>query len=173
MLRLSGSRTGPPAEKGPLNIATLCAVAKENPRLALLTFKGRNEEKVKFTAEHVTRALEDLASGTERRNESEMERRRDGVKARWSDCEMFTDLAISPSLPPSVSPSSTAPLRDLILAGPAPAPLLRAETFYRYQLMLRTRQMPRVSKVLAQLLERVELPEDVTLAVDVDPVRLM
>ena len=64
-------------------------------------------------------------------------------------------------------------MRDLVLAGPAPAPLLRAETFYRYQLMLRTRQMPRVSKVLATLLERIELPEDVTLTVDVDPVSLM
>lgn len=39
--------------------------------------------------------------------------------------------------------------------------------------MLRTRQMPRVSKVLATLLERIELPEDVTLTVDVDPVSLM
>lgn len=86
---------------------------------------------------------------------------------------MFTELAVSASLPPAVSPSSATPLRDLILAGPAPAPLLRAETFYRYQLMLRTRQMPRVSKVLGRLLETVELPEDVTLTVDIDPVSLM
>ena len=69
--------------------------------------------------------------------------------------------------------AATAPLRDLVLAGPAPAPLLRAETFYRYQLMLRTKQMPRVSKVLATLLERVELPDDVSLTVDIDPVSLM
>ena len=39
--------------------------------------------------------------------------------------------------------------------------------------MLRTRQMPRVSKVLGRLLETVELPEDVTLTVDIDPVSLM
>ena len=134
-------------------------------RLALLTFKGRNEEKVKLMAEHVTRELEALASGTERRMEGEKEGRREG--------EMFTELAVSASLPPAVSPSSATPLRDLILAGPAPAPLLRAETFYRYQLMLRTRQMPRVSKVLGRLLETVELPEDVTLTVDIDPVSLM
>ena len=134
-------------------------------RLALLTFKGRNEEKVKLMAEHVTRELEALASGTERRMKGEKEGRREG--------EMFTELAVSASLPPAVSPSSATPLRDLILAGPAPAPLLRAETFYRYQLMLRTRQMPRVSKVLGRLLETVELPEDVTLTVDIDPVSLM
>jgi primosomal protein N' len=50
--------------------------------------------------------------------------------------------------------------------------LLRAETYYRYQLMLRTRPMARLSAVLARLLETLALPQDVTLAVDVDPVNL-
>ncbi|MFM8470522.1 MAG: primosomal protein N' [Limisphaerales bacterium] len=131
-------------------------------RLALLTFKGRNEEKVKLMAEHVTRELEALARGTERQRDGETERR--------SESELFP---LAPSLPPSFSPSSTKPLRDLVLAGPAPAPLLRAETFYRYQLMLRTKQMPRVSKVLATLVESLELPDDISLTVDVDPVSLM
>jgi len=131
-------------------------------RLVMLTFKGRNEEKVKLMAEHVTRELEALASGTGGK--------REGGTEGTSESELFP---LPPSLLPSVSPSFTKPLRDLVLAGPAPAPLLRAETFYRYQLMLRTRQMPRVSKVLATLLERIELPEDVTLTVDVDPVSLM
>jgi len=131
-------------------------------RLVMLTFKGRNEEKVKLMAEHVTRELEALASGTGGK--------REGGTEGTSESELFP---LPPSLLPSVSPSFTKPLRDLVLAGPAPAPLLRAETLYRYQLMLRTRQMPRVSKVLATLLERIELPEDVTLTVDVDPVSLM
>lgn len=61
---------------------------------------------------------------------------------------------------------------DLILAGPAPSPLLKAETFYRYQLMLRTRQMSKLSLSLAKLLHEVRLPEDVTLTVDIDPVNL-
>ena len=85
--------------------------------------------------------------------------------------ELLPDDAPAHTLTPSHSRTPT--LRDLILAGPAPAPLLRAETFYRYQLMLRTKQMPRVSKVLATLLEQIELPEDVTLTVDIDPVSLM
>ena len=63
-------------------------------------------------------------------------------------------------------------MRDLIIAGPAPAPLLRAETYYRYQLMLRTRQMSRLSRALAELLQPLALPEDVSLTVDVDPVNL-
>ena len=54
----------------------------------------------------------------------------------------------------------------------APAPLLRAESFYRYQLMLRTPQMPELSRRLARLITDLKLPDDVTLAVDVDPVNM-
>ncbi|MEN9575748.1 MAG: primosomal protein [Verrucomicrobiota bacterium] len=131
-------------------------------RLAMLTFKGRNEEKVKLMAEYVTRELEALASG----------KAVPGCEgARVREMELLPDDAPTQTLTPSHS--RTPALRDLILSGPAPAPLLRAETFYRYQLMLRTKQMPRVSKVLATLLEQIELPEDVTLTVDIDPVSLM
>ena len=62
--------------------------------------------------------------------------------------------------------------RDLIIAGPAPAPLLRAETFYRYQIMLRTRAMSKLSQTLAKIIETLALPDDVTLTVDIDPVNL-
>jgi primosomal protein N' len=62
--------------------------------------------------------------------------------------------------------------RDLIIAGPAPAPLLRAETFYRYQIMLRTRAMSKLSQTLAKIIEALALPDDVTLSVDIDPVSL-
>ena len=96
-------------------------------RVALLTLRGRNEDKVKFTADHLRR---------------ELDRR-------------------------------LAEVKDLVVAGPAPAPLLRAETFYRYQLMLRTRQMSRLSPSLAALREEFPLPDDLALTVDVDPVDLM
>ncbi len=95
-------------------------------RVALLTLKGRNEEKVKFTADHIRRWL-------------------DGHLAGWT---------------------------DLVIAGPAPAPLARAESFFRYQLMLRARQMSRLSSELTKLQIGVALPEDITLTVDVDPVSL-
>jgi primosomal protein N' (replication factor Y) len=95
-------------------------------RVALLTLKGRNEEKVKFSAEHLKRELE----------------------------------------------KNLKEFKDLILAGPAPAPLLRAETFYRYQIMLRTRAMSALSRELARIIQSLALPEDVTLAVDIDPVNL-
>ncbi len=60
----------------------------------------------------------------------------------------------------------------MIIAGPAPAPLLRAENFYRYQIMLRTRAMSALSRALAKIVASLALPEDVTLAVDIDPVNL-
>jgi primosomal protein N' (replication factor Y) len=96
-------------------------------RIALLTFKDRNEDKVKLSAEHVRRLLEPL-------------------------CQEIADL---------------------VIAGPAPAPLLRAESLYRHQLMLRTRWMSRLSRALAQVISSLKLPEGLALAVDVDPVNLV
>jgi len=95
-------------------------------RVALLTLKVRSEEKVKFSADHLKRALEKKLKS----------------------------------------------LKDLVIAGPAPAPLLRAENFYRYQIMLRTRAMSALSRELAVIVQSLTLPDDVTLAVDIDPVSL-
>jgi len=134
-------------------------------RVALLTLKGRNEEKVKFSAEHVRRELDQLVSG---RGEKEP-----GRKGEPETSTLFDPISPLPLFPPAPPPvGSPAPFRDLIIAGPAPAPLLRAETFYRYQLMLRTRAMSRLSRALAQITTTLVLPEDVTLTVDIDPVSL-
>ncbi len=95
-------------------------------RIALLTLKGRNEEKVKFSADHLKRELEKNFAGS----------------------------------------------KDFSLSGPAPAPLLKAETFYRYQIMLRTQAMSRLSQALAKIIQSLTLPEDVSLVVDIDPVSL-
>jgi primosomal protein N' (replication factor Y) len=95
-------------------------------RMALLTLRGRNEEKVKFWAEHLKKEVEKAVVG----------------------------------------------VNGLTLAGPAPAPLLRAETYYRYQIMLRGRQMSLLSHRLGELVQKLTLPEDVMLAVDIDPVEM-
>ena len=95
-------------------------------RAALLTIRGRNEDKVKFSADHIKRELEKLI----------------------------------PKLP------------DLVIAGPAPAPLLRAENFYRHQIMLRLGQMSALSRHLALIDAQLTLPDDVTLTIDIDPVNL-
>ncbi len=112
-------------------------------RVALLTLKGRNEEKVKFSAEHLRKVLESKVQSP---------------KSKVAAGETTLDIGHLPL--------------DLIIAGPAPAPLLRAETFYRYQIMLRTRAMSALSRELARIIQSLALPEDVTLAVDIDPVNL-
>ena len=95
-------------------------------RIAMLTLKGRNEDKVKFSAEHLKRDLEKLKTE----------------------------------------------LKDLTISGPAAAPLARAENLYRFQIMLKTRAMSRLSSALAKITATLTLPDDVTLAVDIDPVDL-
>jgi primosomal protein N' (replication factor Y) len=95
-------------------------------RVALLTLKGRSEDKVKFSAEHLKRALE----------------------------------------------KTKTELKDLILSGPAAAPLARAENLYRYHIMLRTRAMSKLSTALEHITATLTLPDDVSLAVDIDPVDL-
>jgi len=95
-------------------------------RVALLTLKGHNEEKVRFSADYVRRELE----------------------------------------------KALASLKDLIVAGPAPAPLARAQSNYRYQIMLRTRQMSKLSQHLAELTGSLTLPDDIGWTVDIDPVDL-
>ena len=112
-------------------------------RVALLTLKGRNEDKVKFSAEHLRKVLEST------------------VHSPQSKTGQTGDSGLK-----------TVDFRDLIISGPAPAPLPRAETFYRYQIMLRTRAMSKLSRALAKTVASLALPEDVTLTVDIDPVNL-
>ncbi len=96
-------------------------------RIALVLLRGRNEEKVKFSAEYLKRELE----------------------------------------------KKTAGMADLAIKGPAAAPLARTKTEYRFQIMLVTRQMSRLSLRLAELAAGLTLPEEVKMTVDIDPVNLM
>jgi primosomal protein N' (replication factor Y) len=95
-------------------------------RVALLTLRGRNEDKVKLFIEHLRREL----------------------GKRFGDW------------------------KNLIIAGPAPAPLVRAESHFRHQIMLRTVAMSRLSTDLGLLVAEWPLPEDLHLTVDIDPVNL-
>jgi primosomal protein N' (replication factor Y) len=132
-------------------------------RVALLTLKGRNEQKVQFAAEHVRKALVQLLRGGEREK---------GGKGTGEHATLFDAIAPANEAAPTPPVAPPEYFRDLIIAGPAPAPLLRAETFYRYQLMLRTGAMTRLSRELARLTNTLELPDDVTLTTDIDPVSL-
>ena len=65
------------------------------------------------------------------------------------------------------------PVSDVQLSDKdAPAPLLRAETYYRHQIMLRAPRMRALSQRLAAVTQALVLPEEVTLSVDIDPMDL-
>ncbi len=116
-------------------------------RIALLTLKGRNEDKVRMSADHVRTELEKSLSPS-------------------------ASLPVPKSTGSGPGDKEMVGLGDLVIAGPAPAPLARAETFYRYQIMLRTRGMTRLSRAIAKLQTTLSLPDDVQMAVDIDPVNL-
>jgi primosomal protein N' (replication factor Y) len=130
-------------------------------RVALLTLKGRNEEKVQFSAEHLRKALDKLVGGGVEKGK--------GGNGEGESGMLFGMESLTPS---ADKVAVAAHFRDLIIAGPAPAPLLRAETFYRYQIMLRTKAMSRLSHALAGIVQELELPDDITLTVDIDPASL-
>ena len=134
-------------------------------RVALLTLKGRNEEKVKFSADHLKRELEKNLKSSDEKHEPLIR-----PAATFSPFGGEKENSLAP--PSGERAGVRGTFKDLIIAGPAPAPLLRAETFYRYQIMLRTRAMSALSRELARIIQSLALPEDVTLAVDIDPVNL-
>ncbi|HVV01286.1 MAG TPA: primosomal protein N', partial [Verrucomicrobiae bacterium] len=95
-------------------------------RVAMITLRGHNEEKVKFSAEHVRRELDKVLAG----------------------------------------------LTGTVVKGPAPCPLARAESFYRYQIMVRGPRMSLLSRRLAQLTTSISPPANIFLGVDIDPIDL-
>jgi primosomal protein N' (replication factor Y) len=59
-----------------------------------------------------------------------------------------------------------------IVSGPAPAPLARAESNYRYNILLRVPSMTGLSRELAKMRDAVSLPDGVSMVIDIDPVDL-
>ncbi len=63
-----------------------------------------------------------------------------------------------------------AEIFDLIVSGPAPALVARAEDHFRFQILLRTRHMPALARRLGPLVRGLDPPGDVRIQVDVDPI---
>ena len=95
-------------------------------RVALLTLRGRSEDRVKFFADNLRKEMDALAGE----------------------------------------------LGGTVVAGPAPAPLLRAESFYRYQVMIRTGNMAALSRKLSAKAKALKTPDDIRLVIDIDPLTL-
>ena len=61
-----------------------------------------------------------------------------------------------------------------ILVGEGvPAPLEKAKTYYRFQVSLRGATSMRLARLTREVLDVLTMPEDVFVAVDIDPLHLM
>ena len=57
--------------------------------------------------------------------------------------------------------------------APAPAPLEKLQGHYRFHILLRGEAIMRLSRLIRETLDKLPFPEDVTVAVDVDPYQLL
>ena len=62
---------------------------------------------------------------------------------------------------------------EFILGAPAPAPLEKLQSNYRFHILLRGDAIMRLSRLIRETLEKLPFPEDVAVAVDVDPYQLL
>ena len=62
---------------------------------------------------------------------------------------------------------------EFMVAEPAPAPLEKLSGQYRFHILLRGSAIMRLSRLIRETLEKLPMPEDVAVAVDVDPYQLL
>ncbi|MEZ5324385.1 MAG: primosomal protein N' [Verrucomicrobiales bacterium] len=60
----------------------------------------------------------------------------------------------------------------ILLGNPAPSPLVKAADQYRFQLMMRAKSAPTVTRYLNSIMEKMTFPEEVFVVIDVDPMYL-
>ena len=62
---------------------------------------------------------------------------------------------------------------EFTIGDPAPAPLEKLQGHYRFHILLRGEAVVRLSRLLRTILDKLPFPEDVAVAVDVDPYQLL
>jgi primosomal protein N' (replication factor Y) (superfamily II helicase) len=62
---------------------------------------------------------------------------------------------------------------EFILSAPAPAPLEKLQSQFRFHILMRGEAIMRLSRLVRETLDKLPLPEDVVAAVDVDPYQLL
>jgi primosomal protein N' (replication factor Y) len=59
------------------------------------------------------------------------------------------------------------------MGEPTPAPLAKVQNFYRYQIIVRSDQIMRLTEVLGRVATEMRLPDNVNLTIDVDAISLL
>lgn len=62
---------------------------------------------------------------------------------------------------------------EFILGSPAPAPIEKLQSNYRFHILIRGEAILRLSRLVRETLDKLPFPEDVHVAVDVDPYQLL
>ena len=62
---------------------------------------------------------------------------------------------------------------EFILGDPTPAPLEKLQGQFRFHILIRGEAIMRLSRIVRETLDKLPFPEDVTVAVDVDPYQLL
>jgi primosomal protein N' (replication factor Y) len=62
---------------------------------------------------------------------------------------------------------------EFILGDPTPAPLEKLQGQFRFHILIRGEAIMRLSRLARETLDKLPFPEDVTVAVDVDPYQLL
>jgi primosomal protein N' (replication factor Y) len=78
----------------------------------------------------------------------------------------FSAETLARRLGESLPPATT-------MGSPAPAPLEKSHGNYRFQIMLRSRSILKLTRHLRGVMEKLTFPEEVMVSVDVDPFQLL
>ena len=73
----------------------------------------------------------------------------------------------------SLRTAAKAGPEEFILGDATPAPLEKLQSQFRFHILIRGEAIIRLSRLVRETLDKLPLPEDVTVTVDVDPYQLM
>jgi primosomal protein N' (replication factor Y) len=75
--------------------------------------------------------------------------------------------------PRSLSAAAKAGPEEFILGDATPAPLEKLQGQFRFHILIRGEAIMRLSRLVRETLDKLPVPEDVTVTVDVDPYQLL
>ena len=55
------------------------------------------------------------------------------------------------------------------MLGPAPAPITKLRTFYRYRFLLKSKDDTRIQPFITEWLRNIKLPNGIRIKIDIDP----
>jgi primosomal protein N' (replication factor Y) (superfamily II helicase) len=89
------------------------------------------------------------------------------VRSKSEDKAKFTAATLARELKKHITANHDT------MGEATPAPLAKVQNFYRYQIMLRSDQILRLTEAVTKVVAALKPPEDVNIAVDVDPISLL